>query len=239
MEAAFRHLANEYLRPTMSPSRAAAPAPVAKLTVTPDQGCYHPDREALGLPYLQSPSDYLAWYRAAKGAPPDAPVVAVLLYRKHVITRQPYLNQLARRGPTHVALLLPRSTISVEHPSPSTLLLFDRSIHHHTPIYFRLPYLSGPQVYGLEEQGLIPVPIFINGIEAHTVVRDLLTSAHERAERAAGRVLVPSLKANAIQVDAVVSTIGFPLVGAPAAPAPAPTRSHRRWRSKWSCAALG
>ena len=54
----------------------------------------------------------------------------------------------------------------------------------------------------------MPVPIFINGVEAHTVVRDQLTSA---AEVAAG-----TAPPGAIPVDAVVSTIGFPLVGGPA-----------------------
>jgi len=45
--------------------------------------------------------EYLAWYdadRVGLGAVPnlpvDAPVVAVLLYRKHVITQQPYLADL-------------------------------------------------------------------------------------------------------------------------------------------------
>lgn len=50
----------------------------------------------------------------------DAPVVAVLLYRKHVVTEQPYIGQLIGQ---------------------------------------------------LEAEGLLPVPIFINGVEAHTVVR--------------------------------------------------------------------
>lgn len=52
-------------------------------------------------------------------ADPSHPTVAVLLYRKHVITEQMYIGQLIR---------------------------------------------------SLEEQGVRPIPIFINGIEAHTVV---------------------------------------------------------------------
>ena len=63
----------------------------------------------------------------------DAPTVAVLLYRKHVITQQPYLAELVR---------------------------------------------------GMEESGVKPVPIFINGVEAHTIVRDLLTTEHEQRRRA-------------------------------------------------------
>eukprot|EP00959_Pyramimonas_sp_CCMP1952_P144889 3032905-Pyramimonas_sp.AAC.1 len=36
-----------------------------------------------------------------------------------------------------------------------------------------------------EDAGLRPVPIFINGVEAHTIVRDQLTSAHEQVHPAA------------------------------------------------------
>ena len=43
-------------------------------------------------------------------------------------------------------------------------------------------------------------------------VRDLLTSTSEQA----GKSNNPTLKADAVPVDAVVSTIGFPLVGGPA-----------------------
>mmetsp|Transcript_24668 Transcript_24668/g.97881 ORF Transcript_24668/g.97881 Transcript_24668/m.97881 type:complete len:1448 (-) Transcript_24668:96-4439(-) len=82
----------------------------------------------------------------------SAPVVAVLVYRKHVLTKQPYVAQLCEQ---------------------------------------------------FEKEGLQTIPVFITGVEAHTVVRDLLTS---RSERLAG---VP-------RVDAVVNAIGFPLVGGPA-----------------------
>lgn len=63
---------------------------------------------------------------------------------------------------------------------------------------------------------LRPVPIFINGVEAHTVVRDLLTTKHERALLGQGVISNPTLKRDAIEVDAVINTIGFPLVGGPA-----------------------
>lgn len=43
-------------------------------------------------------------------------------------------------------------------------------------------------------------------------MRDLLTSTHEQA----GKSSNPTLKADAVAVDAVVSTVGFPLVGGPA-----------------------
>jgi magnesium chelatase subunit H len=70
----------------------------------------------------------------------------------------------------------------------------------------------------MEGCGLLPIPIFINGVEAHTIVRDLLTSAHEEHGTRTGKLMrEPSFQRNkAVQVDAIVNTIGFPLVGGPA-----------------------
>ncbi|MGA1285268.1 MAG: magnesium chelatase subunit H, partial [Prochlorothrix sp.] len=93
------------------------------------------------------------------------PVIAILLYRKHVITKQPYIPQLIR--------------------------------------YF-------------EQAGLIPLPVFINGVEGHVIVRDWLTSETEQADRQRGQKANLSLSPDAVKVDAIVSTIGFPLVGGPA-----------------------
>ena len=47
-------------------------------------------------------------------------------------------------------------------------------------------------------------------------VRDLLTSTTEQAAKGKSKGSNPTLKADAVAVDAVVSTIGFPLVGGPA-----------------------
>lgn len=47
------------------------------------------------------------------------------------------------------------------------------------------------------------------GVEGHTVVRDLFTSSHEQQT-------LSSSPSDAVAVDAVVNTIGFPLVGGPA-----------------------
>ncbi|HIK44914.1 MAG TPA: DUF3479 domain-containing protein, partial [Leptolyngbyaceae cyanobacterium M65_K2018_010] len=183
---------------------------------TPGMGLVHPDYEG----YFDTPKAYLDWYysypmgtaeatptthppihatppRAGTGAPPTThppihaippragtgapphhpsthppihattapPQVAVLLYRKHVITHQPYIPQLIR---------------------------------------------------AFEAAGLVPIPIFINGVEGHVAVRDWLTTDYEQAQRAAGQVEFPSLSEQAVRVDAIVSTIGFPLVGGPA-----------------------
>jgi magnesium chelatase subunit H len=159
---------------------------------TPNMGLLHPDYEG----YFESPVAYLDWYETAReqghggarghggagerrldapahsDAPmrrcadaPTPPRVAILLYRKHVITRQPYIPQLIR---------------------------------------------------AFEAAGLAPLPIFINGVEGHVAVRDWLTTDYEQAQRALGVRDCPSLAAAAVRVDAIVSTIGFPLVGGPA-----------------------
>ena len=173
VEEAFAYVAQQYLgvgAPATSGLAAAVGDFVARPKPpkeTPALGCYHPDIEAAGEPWPTSVGAYLEWYERERVGvvPSDAPTVAVLLYRKHVITRQPYLAELVR---------------------------------------------------GMEESGVKPVPIFINGVEAHTIVRDLLTTEHEQRRRAAGFAEVDSLEPDAAVVDAVVSTVGFPLVGGPA-----------------------
>ncbi len=136
---------------------------------TPNLGLLHPEYEG----YFESPLEYLQWYRQQRcllSSSPQAlsaqsPVVGILLYRKHVITHQPYIPQLIRQ---------------------------------------------------FEEAGLIPLPIFINGVEGHVAVRDLLTTSHEQEQRQQGNRVIKSLSDQAACVDAIVSTIGFPLVGGPA-----------------------
>eukprot|EP00850_Spirogloea_muscicola_P005360 SM000024S07822 [mRNA] locus=s24:715044:727991:+ [translate_table: standard] len=149
----FSYLAAEYLGKTGLP----------KVTVkeTPALGVYHPDHGD----YFTNAQEYLKWHKSFSRLPQNAPVVAVLLYRKHVITKQNYIPQMIQM---------------------------------------------------FEKEGIRPVPIFINGVEAHTVVRDLLTSVHEQESRRNGIKAITSLSKSAVTVDAIVSTIGFPLVGGPA-----------------------
>ncbi|MFB2980329.1 magnesium chelatase subunit H [Microseira sp. BLCC-F43] len=128
---------------------------------TPNMGLLHPDYQG----YFESPRQYLEWYRQAKPETRHLPVVGILLYRKHVVTKQPYILKLIN--------------------------------------YF-------------EEAGLIPLPIFINGVEGHVAVRDWMTTQYETNQRQLGNIETPSLSNEAVQVDAIVSTIGFPLVGGPA-----------------------
>jgi len=151
-----------------------------ELQVTPDVGLLHPLLllESGPTQYMTSPKQYVNWResRACKDlakqqgfvlAPDTAPRVAILLYRKHVITEQRYISDLITQ---------------------------------------------------MEASGIFPIPVFINGVEAHTIVRDLLTSQYEIDGVAKGTIVrdntyVPS---KAARVDAIVSTIGFPLVGGPA-----------------------
>jgi magnesium chelatase subunit H len=146
---------------------------------TPNMGLLHPDYQG----FFESPRAYLEWYRQIrKGGEGNkenlpitnsqlpipnsqSPVVGILLYRKHVITKQPYIPQLIRH---------------------------------------------------FEKAGLIPLPIFINGVEGHVAVRDWMTTNYEIAQRKLGNIETPSLSDQAVPVDAIVSTIGFPLVGGPA-----------------------
>jgi len=135
---------------------------IPEVIETPNLGLLHPDYEG----YFESPRQYLEWYRQCQqGHSSHHPVVAILLYRKHVITKQPYIPQLIR---------------------------------------------------AFQAAELVPLPIFINGVEGHVAVRDWLTSTDEQDQRHQGQIDIPSLRADAAQVDAIVSTIGFPLVGGPA-----------------------
>ena len=155
--ALFNFLAGKYLN-----------LPVGEVPVaieTPNMGLLHPEYEG----YFESPQAYIQWYEEARaqGAHEgiNRPRVAILLYRKHVITHQPYIPQLI--------------------------------------CYF-------------EQANLMPVPIFINGVEGHVAVRDWITTDYEQSQRALGDKACLSLASEAVSVDAIVSTIGFPLVGGPA-----------------------
>ncbi len=128
---------------------------------TPNMGLLHPDYEG----YFTSPKKYIQWYQEKAKDDQHKPTVGILLYRKHFITKQPYIPQLIS--------------------------------------YF-------------EQAGLIPLPIFLNGVEGHVAVRDWMTTTYEQEQRQQGNKKILSLSAEAVSVEAIVSTIGFPLVGGPA-----------------------
>ncbi len=153
--ALFWTLAEKYLGLTVG----SIPPPLE----TPNMGLLHPDYDG----YFASPKAYLSWYhkKFADSSVETLPVVAILLYRKHVITRQPYIPQL---------------------------------------------------IQAFEAGGLIPLPIFINGVEGHVAVRDWMTTEYEQQQRQQGKKEILSLSAEAVEVNAIASTIGFPLVGGPA-----------------------
>ncbi|WP_445626421.1 magnesium chelatase subunit H [Nostoc sp. DSM 114167] len=147
---------------------------IPPLVETPNIGLLHPDYPG----FFESPREYLEWYEThcrdaihrvystdAMNRISTKPVIGILLYRKHVITKQPYIPQLIR---------------------------------------------------SFETAGLTPLPIFINGVEGHVAVRDLMTTDYEIQQRQLGNIETPSLSNEAVKVDAIVSTIGFPLVGGPA-----------------------
>ena len=128
---------------------------------TPNIGLLHPDYHG----YFESPREYLEWYEGRRkeaggrrqegeegsqesegrrqkveersewansnllpSPSSTSPTIGILLYRKHVITKQPYIPQLIR---------------------------------------------------AFEDAGLVPVPIFLNGVEGHVAVRDLMTTEYE------------------------------------------------------------
>lgn len=99
----FLTLGDRYLLPP-----GTAPA-AGEIRETPTLGLFHP---AAGR-YFSTPKEYLGWYereqeraaaaageddvgRAHRVAPAGSPRVAVLLYRKHVVTKQGYISQMIR-----------------------------------------------------------------------------------------------------------------------------------------------
>ena len=84
----FMYLTEQYLAPG-----AGLPPPPPPVE-TPATGCLHPSAPGR---YFATPADYMSWYeREGPLRGTGAPVVGVLLYRKHVITDQPYIPQLIR-----------------------------------------------------------------------------------------------------------------------------------------------
>lgn len=143
--------------------------PLPPVVITPSIGLVHPLRPDY---YWTSPREYLDWRIATATAQNDAtllqaPRVALLLYRKHVISKLRYIDDLIKQ---------------------------------------------------MERLGVLPIPIFINGVEAHTIVRDLLTSTHKEDQVRLGTIQRESTyqRSKAVSVDAIVNSIGFPLVGGPA-----------------------
>lgn len=121
----------------------------------PSFGVVHPDNKSGVFAY---PSDFVKWYERKYPQRKDWPRVAVLLYRKHVVSGLQYINELIR--------------------------------------YF-------------EHSQLMPIPVFITGVEAHIIVRDFLTSFDkEKAKKAGQKIYGSNRRGKTARVDAIVSTIG-------------------------------
>lgn len=65
----------------------------------------------------------------------------------------------------------------------------------------------------METEKILPIPVYISGVEGHTVVRDLFTSDFELNSKIKNDW---SLSEKSTKVDFIINTIGFPLVGGPA-----------------------
>eukprot|EP00180_Rhodochaete_pulchella_P001480 Plantae.Rhodophyta-Rhodochaete_pulchella.ctg2296.p1 GENE.Plantae.Rhodophyta-Rhodochaete_pulchella.ctg2296~~Plantae.Rhodophyta-Rhodochaete_pulchella.ctg2296.p1 ORF type:complete len:1159 (-),score=161.50 Plantae.Rhodophyta-Rhodochaete_pulchella.ctg2296:1889-4996(-) len=88
-------------------------------------------------------------------------------------------------------------------------------------LLYRKHVVSGQEYIGqmiehLEYYQLVPVPVFINGVEGHIVVREFFTSKYELEQRERGIKNCPLKERDAVIVNVILSTIGFSLVGGPA-----------------------
>ena len=97
--------------------------------------------------------------------------------------------------------------------------------------------LAAVAVYLLEKEGLVPVPIFINGVEAHTVVRDALTSAAEVAAGQAppGAVPVDAVTALSTKTSRPVRVASLPSRAGLQCTASSPAAAYRCTCRSWGC----
>lgn len=128
---------------------------IQQVVQIPNIGLVHPQRPDY---FFEHPAEYVAWYEKTYPERKSWNKVALLLYRKHVVSNLSYIPKLIE--------------------------------------YF-------------EEAQIIPVPVFITGVEAHIIVRDYLTSeTKERARKDGQRIYGSNRRGKKAFVDAVVSTIG-------------------------------
>lgn len=128
---------------------------IQQVVQIPNIGLIHPQRPDY---FFEHPSEYVTWYENTFPERKSWKRVALLLYRKHVVSKLSYIPELIE--------------------------------------YF-------------EEAQIIPIPVFITGVEAHIIVRDYLTSkVKEDARRNGQRIYGSNRRGKKAFVDAVVSTIG-------------------------------
>jgi magnesium chelatase subunit H len=168
---------------------------------TPNMGLLHPDYNG----YFESPRQYLDWYQShqTRRVRRDEKSTNQL---ENIPAMHPTISRRVRRDEKSTNQL---ENLSATHPTVVGILLYRKHV------ITKQPYI--PQLIRyFEAAGIVPLPIFINGVEGHVAVRDWMTTADETARRKQGNVATLSLSPDAVEVDAIVSTIGFPLVGGPA-----------------------
>ncbi|MBL1208396.1 magnesium chelatase subunit H [Geminocystis sp. GBBB08] len=186
---------------------------IPPLIETPNMGLLHPDYKG----YFTSPREYINWY--LRNDPPQPPLIRqeknsdkLPLIKEKVVDNENSISPLANENYTSPFAKEGRSQLT---PVVGILL-------YRKHVISKQPYI--PQLIRyFEEAGLIPLPIFINGVEGHVAVRDWITTDYEQ-ENINNRFKpiaslskpIASLSKDAVKVDAVISTIGFPLVGGPA-----------------------
>ncbi|NET28182.1 magnesium chelatase subunit H [Okeania sp. SIO1I7] len=176
---------------------------------TPNMGLLHPDYQG----YFESPKKYLEWYRQQKQTSPT-PVVGILLYRKHVITKQPYIPQLIRK---------------FEEAGLTPLPVFINGVEGHVAVRDWMTSAWESQKSEVRSQKLDESQKYDSVASQKLKVRsqkyDSVESQKLKVKRQKLEVRsqkydsvkpILSLSPEAVKVDAVVSTIGFPLVGGPA-----------------------
>jgi len=188
---------------------------IAPPVEAPNIGLLHPDHAG----YFTSPKQYLEWYRQ-KNSHDFNNLSYTEVYKTLTPSPSPKKGEGDKKN-----LKMPLAPL---HP-PWEKGLGDEGIcvtsANRQPIIGILLYRKHvitnqkyiPQlIRHFEQAGLIPLPIFINGVESHMAVRDWMTTTHEQEQRSLGHIAIDSLSQEAVCVEAIVSTIGFPLVGGPA-----------------------
>lgn len=182
---------------------------MAPLQETPATGCLHP----LHKGFFDSPSSYMRWY--AQHGPrrgTDSPVVAVLLYRKHVITKQPYIGQLLSSLEQQVLMSTDKRGCNV-----MTFLCTETfvapSLAHTSTGYLAAADFHKRRGGAHHRQGRVDHRPRAAAGQTRSAMTVFMTNPRQPT---AGSRHNPTLQRTAVPVNAIVNTIGFPLVGGPA-----------------------
>ncbi|GFZ95620.1 magnesium chelatase subunit H [Okeania sp. KiyG1] len=182
---------------------------------------------------MSLPKKYLEWYRQQKQTS-STPVVGILLYRKHVITKQPYIPQLIRKFEAAGLTPLPVFINGVEghvavrdwmtsafESQKSEVRRYESQkskVKRHESQKSKVKRQKLDKIQKLDspetELTQINLENEICRGEWHSPSLDLKSKLKNQKYDSVKPIL--SLSPEAVKVDAVVSTIGFPLVGGPA-----------------------